>query len=78
MALEDSCSEHVLIVEALERGDLERAEQLMQDHLQHVESGLTQVRSSDPLEPLRQALASVSRQGSAGETGLPRQESKRP
>ena len=75
---EDSCSEHVLIVEALERGDLERAEQLMQDHLQHVESGLTQVRSSDPLEPLRQALASVSRQGSAGETGLPRQESKRP
>jgi len=36
------------------------------------------VRSSDPLEPLRQALASVSRQGAAGETGLPRQESKRP
>lgn len=58
---EDSCSEHVLIVEALERGDLEEAEQLMQAHLQHVESGLNQVRSSDPLEPLRQALASVAR-----------------
>ncbi|MBV8625662.1 MAG: GntR family transcriptional regulator, partial [Herbaspirillum sp.] len=43
---EDSCSEHVLIVEALERGDLEQAEQLMHIHLQHVESGLNQVRSS--------------------------------
>ncbi|WDZ95599.1 GntR family transcriptional regulator [Herbaspirillum sp. WKF16] len=58
---EDSCSEHVQIVEALERGDLEQAEQLMQAHLLHVESGLNQVRSSDPLEPLRQALAPVSR-----------------
>jgi hypothetical protein len=67
-----------LIVEALERGDLEQAEQLMQDHLQHVESGLTQVRSSDPLEPLRQALASVSRPGAASETGPPRQQSKGP
>jgi len=75
---EDSCSEHVLIVEALERGDLEQAEQLVQDHLQHVESGLTQVRSSDPLEPLRQALASVSRPGAASETGPPRQQSKGP
>lgn len=60
---EDSCSEHVLIVEALERGDLEQAEQLMQAHLLHVESGLNQVRSSDPLEPLRQALAPVSHEG---------------
>lgn len=58
---EDSCVEHVQIVEALERGDLEQAELLMQGHLQHVESGLNQVRSSDPLEPLRQALAPVSR-----------------
>lgn len=62
---EDSCSEHVQIVAALERGDLEQAEQLMQVHLQHVESGLNQVRSSDPLEPLRQALAPVSGTGSA-------------
>lgn len=58
---EDSCSEHVLIVEALARGDLEAAEQLMHAHLQHVESGLNQLRSTDPLEPLRQALAPVSR-----------------
>ena len=75
---EDSCSEHVLIVEALERGDLEQAEHLMQVHLQHVESGLNQVRSSDPLEPLRQALASVSRQGAAAGTGVAGPPGKRP
>lgn len=75
---EDSCSEHVLIVEALERGDLEQAEHLMQVHLQHVESGLNQVRSSDPLEPLRQALASVSRQGAAAGTGVSGPPGKRP
>jgi len=62
---EDSCLEHVQIVAALERGDVEAAEQLMHAHLQHVESGLNQVRSSDPLEPLRQALAPVSRSGAA-------------
>ncbi|QDD66477.1 GntR family transcriptional regulator [Herbaspirillum seropedicae] len=75
---EDSCSEHVLIVEALERGDLEQAEQLMHDHLQHVESGLNQVRSSDPLEPLRQALASVSRQGAASDAKTVRAPGKGP
>ncbi|RAM65744.1 MULTISPECIES: GntR family transcriptional regulator [Herbaspirillum] len=75
---EDSCSEHVLIVEALERGDLEQAEQLMHTHLQHVESGLNQVRSSDPLEPLRQALASVTRPGAAVGTEAKRQASKGP
>ncbi|MBV8624275.1 MAG: GntR family transcriptional regulator [Herbaspirillum sp.] len=75
---EDSCSEHVLIVEALERGDLEQAEQLMHTHLQHVESGLNQVRSSDPLEPLRQALASVSRPTVAGDAGSARPPGKRP
>ncbi|WP_343721527.1 GntR family transcriptional regulator [Herbaspirillum seropedicae] len=75
---EDSCSEHVLIVEALERGDLEQAEQLMHDHLQHVESGLNQVRSSDPLEPLRQALASVSRQGAASDAKTVRPPGKGP
>ncbi|MBG7620828.1 GntR family transcriptional regulator [Herbaspirillum sp. AP02] len=75
---EDSCSEHVLIVEALERGEMEQAEHLMHVHLQHVESGLNQVRSSDPLEPLRQALASVSRQGTAPETGASSPPGKRP
>jgi DNA-binding GntR family transcriptional regulator len=75
---EDSCSEHVLIVGALERGDLEQAEQLMHDHLQHVESGLNQVRSSDPLEPLRQALASVSRQGAASDAKTVRPPGKGP
>ncbi len=75
---EDSCSEHVLIVEALERGDLEQAEQLMHTHLQHVESGLNQVRSSDPLEPLRQALASVSRPSAVADAGSVRPPGKRP
>ena len=57
---EDSCAEHVHIVAALERGDLAAAEQLMHDHLQHVEAGLNKVEVNDPLAPLRQALAPVS------------------
>jgi len=60
---EDSCSEHVHIVAALERGDLAGAEQLMHDHLLHVEAGLNQVGHNDPLAPLRQALAPVSAVG---------------
>lgn len=57
---EDSCAEHVHIVAALERGDLAAAEQLMHDHLQHVEAGLNKAEVNDPLAPLRQALAPVS------------------
>jgi DNA-binding GntR family transcriptional regulator len=57
---EDSCCEHVDIVAALESGDLPLAERLMQAHLLHVEAGLQQVRISDPLDALRQALAPVS------------------
>jgi DNA-binding GntR family transcriptional regulator len=53
----DSCSEHVGIVAALESGDLARAEQLMHEHLLHVEAGLGHQRVSDPLDTLRQALA---------------------
>jgi len=60
---EDSCSEHVHIVAALERGDLAGAEQLMHDHLLHVEAGLNQANCNDPLAPLRQALAPVSAAG---------------
>lgn len=58
---EDSCGEHVDIVAALECGDLVRAEQLMHEHLLHVEAGLTHLRVNDPLDALRQALAPVSR-----------------
>jgi DNA-binding GntR family transcriptional regulator len=52
-----SCAEHVGIVAALESGDLEQAEQLMHTHLCNVEAGLDQSLRSDPLSPLRQALA---------------------
>jgi DNA-binding GntR family transcriptional regulator len=62
---EDSCAEHVHIVAALERGDLAAAEQLMHEHLQHVEAGLNQDGINDPLAPLRQALAPVSAVGNA-------------
>src|SRR5450830_613008 len=62
---EDSCAEHVHIVAALERGDLAAAEQLMHDHLQHVEAGLNKVGVSDPLGQLRQALAPVSAVGNS-------------
>ena len=57
---EESCSEHVHIVAALERGDLVTAEALMHAHLQHVEAGLNQTNLHDPLAPLRTALAPVS------------------
>ncbi|WP_034298041.1 GntR family transcriptional regulator [Herbaspirillum sp. RV1423] len=60
---EDSCSEHVHIVAALERGDLAAAEQLMHEHLRHVEAGLNKAGINDPLAPLRQALAPVSAVG---------------
>lgn len=62
---EDSCAEHVHIVAALERGDLAAAEQLMHDHLQHVEAGLNKVSVNDPLGSLRQALAPVSAVGNS-------------
>lgn len=54
-----SCDEHVHIVAALARGDLAQAEQLMKDHLQHVESGLHNVAPTDPLNALRTALSPV-------------------
>lgn len=57
---EESCSEHVHIVAALERGDLAAAETLMHAHLQHVEAGLNKTTLHDPLAPLRNALAPVS------------------
>lgn len=55
-----SCAEHVGIVAALEIGDLEQAEQLMHEHLCHVEAGLDQSLRSDSLSPLRQALAPLT------------------
>lgn len=53
-----SCAEHVEIVLALEQGDWARAEQLMQDHIGHVQAALQlqSASSGDPLAGLRQAL----------------------
>ena len=57
----DSCEDHVHIVNALERGDIDEAEKLMLDHLQIVESTLyDDVQPSDPLDALRTALTPVS------------------
>ena len=56
-----SCHEHVEIVQALEKGDLVRAEQLMQAHIGSVQSALKlQPASGDPLAELRNALSPMS------------------
>ncbi|MDB5989346.1 MAG: GntR family transcriptional regulator [Herbaspirillum sp.] len=68
---EDSCSEHVDIVAALECGDVTRAEQLMHAHLRHVEAGLKHIRVSDPLDALRQALAPVAVSKKRRAAGVP-------
>jgi DNA-binding GntR family transcriptional regulator len=57
---ETSCDEHVHIVAALARGDLAHAEQLMHDHLLHVESDLYDIAPTDPLNALRLALSPVA------------------
>ncbi len=56
-----SCEEHVLIVQALEKGDLARAEQLMQAHIGSVQATLKlHTTSGDPLSQLRSALSPLS------------------
>lgn len=56
-----SCEEHVQIVQALEKGDLARAEQLMQSHIGSVQAALQlQAASGDPLAQLRSALSPLS------------------
>ena len=53
-----SCDEHVLIVQALEKGDLALAEQLMQSHIGSVQAALKlQATAGDPLAQLRSALS---------------------
>lgn len=56
-----SCADHVRIVEALEAGDIDRAEALMSEHIGTVQSALRLQASSDPLAGLRDALAPVSK-----------------
>ncbi|MES2977004.1 MAG: GntR family transcriptional regulator [Pseudomonadota bacterium] len=53
-----SCEEHVLIVQALEKGDLAQAEKLMQAHIGSVQAALKlQASGGDPLAQLRSALS---------------------
>ncbi len=56
---DDSCSEHVGIVDALARGDHETASALMDAHIGHVQHGLQRETAVDPLTQLRDALAPV-------------------
>ena len=56
-----SCAEHAEIVQALEKGDLILAEQLMQAHIGSVQAALRlQAPSEDPLAQLRSALSPVA------------------
>ena len=55
-----SCEDHVRIVEALEAGDIARAEALMAEHIGTVQAALRLQASTDPLAGLRDALAPVA------------------
>lgn len=56
-----SCAEHAEIVQALEKGELVLAEQLMQAHIGSVQAALRlQAPSEDPLAQLRSALSPVA------------------
>ena len=54
-----SCEDHVRIVEALERGDIARAQALMAEHIGTVQAALRPEGAADPLASLRDALAPV-------------------
>jgi len=60
-----SCQEHAGIVTALERGDNAQAVELMRRHIESVASHLSADVATDPLAPLRAALAPVGRQNGA-------------
>lgn len=60
-----SCEDHVRIVEALEAGDIARAELLMAEHIGTVQAALRLQASTDPLAGLRDALAPVAPVASA-------------
>lgn len=66
-----SCAEHVQIVEALEAGDLPRAEQLMAEHLSTWQRKLRLPAEHDPLAQLRDALAPVSSKAQDLHTSVP-------
>jgi DNA-binding GntR family transcriptional regulator len=57
-----SCDEHERIIDALQACDLNRAADLMTEHIGNVEAGLTKRIDSDPLLDLRQALQLTAKQ----------------
>ncbi len=63
---EQSCEDHVRIVEALARGDIAEAEALMAEHIGTVQAALSVSAAPDPLARLREALAPVRTGGAAG------------
>ena len=68
----ESCDEHVRIVQALEKGDLVQAEQLMQSHIGTVQAALRlQSAGGDPLAQLRSALSPLSSSAPAVTSELP-------
>jgi DNA-binding GntR family transcriptional regulator len=73
---EQSCQDHVDIVEALARGDVALAETLMARHIGEVQRALAQERGqADPLAELRQTLAPVVG-GDTAHTSRPRRTRK--
>lgn len=60
---EQSCEDHVRIVEALERGAIAEAEALMAEHIGTVQAALSVSTAPDPLARLREALAPVRAAG---------------
>ena len=57
-----SCDEHESIIDAVQTGNLNRAADLMTEHIGNVEAGLTKRIDSDPLLDLRQALQLAAKQ----------------
>jgi DNA-binding GntR family transcriptional regulator len=66
-----SCAEHVQIVEALEAGNLARAEELMAAHLATWQRKLHLPAEADPLAELRAALAPVKDAAQELHTSVP-------
>lgn len=66
-----SCAEHVQIVEALEAGNLPRAEELMAAHLATWQRKLHLPAEADPLAELRAALAPVKDAAQELHTSVP-------
>ena len=68
-----SCSEHVVIVAALERGDTSGAAELMRAHIGTVAAALgTRPSQADPLDPLRHALQAPATPDAAAAAAKPR------